>query len=128
MGVNKDKMAASQPFKYTKYERARIIGARALQISMGAPFLIKLSEQDIEQMKYNPVSIAKLEFSKGIIPFSIVRPMPQAIVETASIEEISTLGKKLIKELQESFDDGAEEETPAAEEHAEEATTFSDVE
>ncbi|MCX6687126.1 MAG: DNA-directed RNA polymerase subunit K, partial [Methanoregula sp.] len=27
--------------KYTRYERARIIGARALQISMGAPLLIK---------------------------------------------------------------------------------------
>jgi DNA-directed RNA polymerase subunit K/omega len=33
----------------TKYEKARLIGARALQISMGAPFLIKLSKEAIRR-------------------------------------------------------------------------------
>ena len=43
----------------SKYEKARIIGARALQISMGAPFAIDLSTEDLEKLKYNPVEIAK---------------------------------------------------------------------
>ena len=62
---------------YTKYEIARILGARALQISMGAPMLIKLEEKDLEQMRYNPLDIAKLEFSKGLIPITVKRPLPK---------------------------------------------------
>jgi DNA-directed RNA polymerase subunit K len=58
----------------TKYERARIIGTRALQISMGAPFLLKFSEKDIEDMRYNPIEIAKKELEKGVIPITIKRP------------------------------------------------------
>jgi DNA-directed RNA polymerase subunit K len=62
--------------KYTKYEMARILGARALQISMGAPFLIKLNEEDLEVIGYNPVEIAKKEFKQGIIPITVKRPFP----------------------------------------------------
>jgi DNA-directed RNA polymerase subunit K len=58
---------------YTKYEKARIIGARALQIAMGAPFLVKLSKKDIEELKYNPIAIAKLEFEKNLLPITIKR-------------------------------------------------------
>ena len=60
----------------TKYEHARIIGARALQISMGAPFMLKLTDDDLKKMSYNPVEIAKLEFKQGLIPISVKRPMP----------------------------------------------------
>lgn len=56
---------------FTKYEKARIIGARSLQISMGAPFLIKLSDKELEEIKFNPIEIAKLEFDKGIIPIVV---------------------------------------------------------
>ena len=31
---------------YTKYEKARMIGSRALQISMGAPFLVKMTPKE----------------------------------------------------------------------------------
>ena len=58
----------------TKYEKARIIGARALQISMGAPFLVKLSKKDLEKLKYNTLEIARLEFEKGALPLKIKRP------------------------------------------------------
>ena len=34
--------------KYTKYEKARIIGARALQLAMGAPLLLKLTKEGFE--------------------------------------------------------------------------------
>ena len=62
--------------EFTKYEHARIIGARALQISMGAPFMLKLTDEDLKKMSFNPVEIAKLEYSKGLIPISVKRPMP----------------------------------------------------
>ena len=59
--------------KITKYERARILGARALQISMGAPFQIKLSKKQLEKVSYNPIEIAKLELEADKIPIEIVR-------------------------------------------------------
>ena len=62
--------------QFTKYEKGRIMGSRALQISMGAPILIKLKEADLEKLKYNPIEIAKLEFSEGVIPITVRRPMP----------------------------------------------------
>ena len=51
---------------YTRYERARIIGARALQISMGAPLLVKTSRID-------PLEIAIEEFNANIIPITVKR-------------------------------------------------------
>jgi DNA-directed RNA polymerase subunit K/omega len=63
--------------KLTKYERARLIGARALQISMGAPLLLDLKEAELEKVNYSPIEIAKLEFDKGILPITIKRPMPK---------------------------------------------------
>ncbi|MEA2036284.1 MAG: DNA-directed RNA polymerase subunit K [Nanoarchaeota archaeon] len=62
--------------KFTKYETARILGARALQISMGAPFLVKLNEKDLEEIKFNPIEIAKLEFKENLIPITVRRPYP----------------------------------------------------
>lgn len=61
---------------YTKYEKARIIGARALQIAMGAPMLLKLGDEDLKKINYNPVEISKMEFNEGILPITIKRPLP----------------------------------------------------
>jgi len=61
----------------TKYEKARVIGSRALQISMGAPFLIKLKEEDLVKIGYNPIEIAKREFDLGVIPIAVKTPMPR---------------------------------------------------
>lgn len=54
--------------KYTRFEKARIIGARALQIAMGAPLLIKPPKGET-----NPVQLAILEFEKGVIPITVRR-------------------------------------------------------
>ena len=59
---------------YTKYELAQMVGVRALQISMGAPFAIKLSAKELEALNYNPISIAKIELEKGAIPLRVLRP------------------------------------------------------
>lgn len=61
---------------YTKYEKARMLGSRALQIAMGAPILVKLSEGDLEKLKYNTLEIAKLEFKEDILPITVKRPLP----------------------------------------------------
>lgn len=61
---------------FTKYEKARVVGARALQISMGAPFLIKMDKKKLEKINYSPIEIAKIEFEKGILPITIKRPLP----------------------------------------------------
>ena len=65
--------------EYTKYEQARIIGARALQISMGAPFMVNLSDGELKKLGYNPIEIAKLEFKQGLVPIAVKRPMPGAV-------------------------------------------------
>jgi DNA-directed RNA polymerase subunit K/omega len=62
---------------FTKYEKARILGSRALQISMGAPYLVKISKKKLEEVRYNPLSIARLEFDAGVIPITVVRPLPK---------------------------------------------------
>jgi len=62
--------------EYTKYEQARIIGARALQISMGAPMMIKFNDEELKKLGYNTIEIAKLEFKQGLIPISVKRPFP----------------------------------------------------
>ena len=56
----------------TRFERARVIGARALQISMGAPILVNPDELDSETRE-NPVLIAKLELERGVLPMTIIR-------------------------------------------------------
>ncbi len=62
--------------QYTKYEKARMVGSRALQIAMGAPPLVKLTKKQFEEIKYNPLEIAKLEFEQGVIPIGVKRRMP----------------------------------------------------
>jgi DNA-directed RNA polymerase subunit K len=54
--------------KYTRFEKARIIGARALQVSLGAPVLLEIPEGMID-----PITIAQLEYDKGIIPITVKR-------------------------------------------------------
>ena len=72
-------MAEEGKVNYTKYERARLIGSRALQIAMGAPLLLDLKEKDLEKINYNTIEIAKMEFENGIIPITIRRPLPEKI-------------------------------------------------
>ncbi len=56
--------------KLTKFEKARIIGARALQISMGAPSLIKAEDTT------EPMILAIRELEEGVIPITVMRSKP----------------------------------------------------
>ncbi len=68
--------SAQNEMVYTKYEKARMIGSRALQIAMGAPFLVKLEKEDLDKIGYDPIEIAKLEFDASVIPITVRRPLP----------------------------------------------------
>jgi DNA-directed RNA polymerase subunit K/omega len=59
------------PPKLTRFERARVVGARALQVSMGAPILL-----DITDPTLSPIDIALLELEEGVLPISIRRALP----------------------------------------------------
>lgn len=59
------------PPKLTRFEKARIVGARALQISMGAPILVEISEGFL-----SPIDIALKELEAGILPMTIRRTLP----------------------------------------------------
>jgi len=53
--------------KYTRFERARIVGARALQIAMGAPVLVE------DDGQLDPLDVAIEELKAGVIPITVKR-------------------------------------------------------
>lgn len=59
------------PPKLTRFERARVVGARALQISMGAPLLMNPTKN-----ANKPIDIAIAELEKGVLPMTIRRTLP----------------------------------------------------
>ncbi|HID18839.1 TPA: DNA-directed RNA polymerase subunit K [Candidatus Bathyarchaeota archaeon] len=67
----------------TRFERARIIGARALQISLGAPILIETPEN-----VNHPIDIAKLELEKGFLPITIRRKLPDGTPIDVPIQDL----------------------------------------
>ena len=114
--------------QFTKYEVARIIGARALQIAMDAPLILKISDAKLKELRFDSLKIAELEFNEGVLPISIDRPTPRkhkekltAIKEEkVSDEELVAKEKEVEKEIAEGTDfalvqdDEAEEVTPSA--------------
>ena len=78
---------------YTKYEKARIIGARALQLSMNAPLLLKISKEELETMRFDPLKIAEKEFFAGVLPITVRRPLPQKVLKESEGEEVEVIEK-----------------------------------
>ncbi len=68
------KQLIEEEMEYTKYEKARMIGSRALQLSMGAPFLVKLTPEELTKMRYDPLAIALMEYEQGVLPITVKRP------------------------------------------------------
>ncbi len=109
--------------QFTKYEIARILGARALQIAMDAPLLLKISDDDLKAMKYDAIKIAQREIDESVLPISINRPVPkkrkdklkEIKEETVSDEEIVAKEHQVEKEIVEDPDEyslvGEAEET-----------------
>jgi DNA-directed RNA polymerase subunit K/omega len=57
----------AKTIQLTKYQKARLIGARSLQLALGAPPLIKIPKGSI-----NSVEIAKSEFEKQEMPLEVI--------------------------------------------------------
>lgn len=66
----------------TKYERARVLGVRALHISMNAPIMVELEGET------DPLEIARKELREKKIPFIIRRTFPDGTHEDWSIDEL----------------------------------------
>jgi len=90
--------------KFTKYEVARILGARALQIAMDAPMLLKIDEKELEAINFNPLEIAKRELMAEVLPITVKRPMPkkkEAKIKKLTKEELDAIKKKEVEEKKE---------------------------
>lgn len=66
----------------TKYERVRVLGERAKQLSLNAKPMIK----DVE--KLDPKEIAKEELKRGVLPMIIIRPLPTGQKERWKVNEL----------------------------------------
>jgi DNA-directed RNA polymerase I, II, and III subunit RPABC2 len=60
------------PPKLTRFERARIVGARALQVSLGAPILVEIPDEVSD-----PIDISILELQEGVLPMTVRRTLPE---------------------------------------------------
>jgi len=66
-----DEMMIGPP-KLTRFERARIVGARALQVSLGAPMLVKLA-----MGVSDAIDIAIQELNERVLPMTVRRTLPE---------------------------------------------------
>ncbi|XP_010919240.1 DNA-directed RNA polymerases II, IV and V subunit 6A [Elaeis guineensis] len=82
----KEQVSVERPRKtskyMTKYERARILGTRALQISMNAPVMVELEGET------DPLEIAMKELRERKIPFTIRRYLPDGSYEDWGVDEL----------------------------------------
>ena len=79
--------------RFTRYEIARILGARSLQLAMDAPVLLKLSKEEWDALNYDSLKIAEKEFDSEVLPITVRRPMPKRSEKT-----IKKLNEDEIKE------------------------------
>ncbi len=70
--INLAKDALIGPPKLTRFERARIVGARSLQVSLGAPILAPLPDEVVD-----PIDIAVVELREKVLPMTIRRTLPE---------------------------------------------------
>lgn len=71
------------PPKLTRFERARIIGARSLQLSLGAPILVELPEK-----MSDPIDIALTELKADILPMTLRRILPDKTWQDIDLHEL----------------------------------------
>jgi len=67
----------------TKYERARVLGVRAMQISRNAPILVEVDPNDTD-----PMHIAEKELLERKLPFMIRRYLPDGSHEDWRMDEL----------------------------------------
>jgi DNA-directed RNA polymerase subunit K/omega len=80
------------PPRLTKYEKARIIGVRALQLAHGAPPLVPLEVVGSS----DPVLIAKYEVENGILPLSILRYTSSGVRQSIPLSFLIKVSKEVL--------------------------------
>ncbi len=88
--------------EFSRYETARILGARALQIAMNAPLLIKIDQEDLEKVKFDALKIAEIEFKSNILPISVKKPLPQKKEDKLKRSRDQKVNDKKIEEREDS--------------------------
>jgi len=73
------------PRKLTRFEKARVVGARALQIALGAPVLI-----DVDPGSMSSIDIATQELEAGALPISIRRTLPDGASQNIALRLLLT--------------------------------------
>jgi len=79
--------------KFTRYEIARILGARSLQLAMDAPVLLKMSKEEEEEINFDTLKIAEKELEADVLPITVKRPLPKK-----SEKQVKKLSEEEIKE------------------------------
>ncbi len=85
-----DEIMIGPPY-LTKYERARIIGVRALQLSYGAPPLISPEKYGLK----DNIEIARYEVDMGILPVSVFRYTEAGASQSIPLKLLVEAEKKL---------------------------------
>ena len=62
---------------------------------MNAPLLVKISKEELEKVRYDPLSIAEIEFDSGILPISVHRPFPEKRDEKLKREKTKDSDKEV---------------------------------
>ncbi|MEZ0248597.1 MAG: DNA-directed RNA polymerase subunit K [Thermoproteus sp.] len=79
------------PPRLTRFEVARVVAARALQLAMGAQPLV-----DVESLgTRDPVLIALEEFRQGKLNFSIIRQLPDGKTVKLQLKDLLELERLL---------------------------------
>lgn len=84
----------TKPYRLTRYEKARIVAARALQLSLGAIPLI-----DVSNMTKDPVVIAIEELKRGLLPMTVIRKTPASEVELIPVSKLIEVERMLFKRV-----------------------------
>ncbi|MEM4717385.1 MAG: DNA-directed RNA polymerase subunit K [Desulfurococcaceae archaeon] len=89
--------------RLTRFEIARVVGVRALQLSLGSPPLLDISDVEVK----DPVYISILELINNILPMSILRPGESGGYEIVPVNKLITPEiKRYLGSILESWDIG----------------------
>lgn len=79
---NKNNEIVTGPPTLTRFEKARIMGARALQLSLGAPVFIEIPKTAVTSLE-----IAMEELKQRVIPIVIKRTLPNGDYQNIPIDK-----------------------------------------
>ena len=82
--TSKDGLVVTGPPTLTRFEKARIMGARALQLSLGAPIFIEIPKNATTSLE-----IAMEELKQRVIPIVIKRTLPNGDYQNIPIDQFA---------------------------------------